>query len=156
MFYIDNLISPTIQEQLDKIEYIENQAVFLLQLLDYTAYFPDVKDEISSYCKSICNRVYDMSLFRKVAGDRAFIMQYARKCRSLKQVKNLIDALCSSIDEDVDNYDEIIDKAKDELILIEDISDFEFSDSKSKKTEDNAKTAKKTSIKDILKYKDIK
>ena len=55
MFYIDNLIIPSLQKRLDHLHEYDSQVAFLLQLLDYELNFPDKHEEISHYCKAQCN-----------------------------------------------------------------------------------------------------
>lgn len=97
MFYIDNLIIPTLQERFDSLQEYGSQVAFLLQLLDYELNFPDKESEISRYCKEQCNEVYDMSKLHRVLADKDFIKTYAASVNSIKKVKFLINRLCSDL-----------------------------------------------------------
>ena len=128
MFYIDNLIIPSLQERFDHLHEYDSQVAFLLQLLDYELNFPDMEAEISRYCKEQCNEVYDMAKLHRVLTDKAFIKNYAASVNSIKKVKLLINCLCSDLLDEMGNYDEIIQKADDEIAVFQDAGGMEFLD----------------------------
>ena len=128
MFYIDNLIIPSLQERFDHLHEYDSQVAFLLQLLDYELNFPDMEAEISRYCKEQCNEVYDMAKLHRVLTDKAFIKTYAASVNSIKKVKLLINCLCSDLLDEMGNYDEIIQKANDEIAVFQDTEEMEFMD----------------------------
>ena len=126
MFYIDNLIIPKLQERFDTLHEYGSQVAFLLQLLDYELNFPDMEAEISRYCKEQCNEVYDMAKLHRVLTDKTFIHNYAKSVNSIKKVKFLINTLCSDLLDEMGEYDEIIQKANDEIAVFQDIEGMEF------------------------------
>ena len=130
MFYIDNLIIPSLQERFDQLHEYNSQVAFLLQLLDYELNFPDKHEEISHYCKEQCNEVYDMAKLHKVLADKDFIKAYAVSVNSIKKVKLLINCLCSDILDDMGEYEELIQKANDEIAVFQDTGEMEFMDDK--------------------------
>ena len=147
VFNIDDLMCPAIQERFDKLEHIESQTVFLLQLLDYASNFPDEEAEISKYCKEKCNEVYPMGELRDVIGEKRFILDYALRVRDICEVKTLINSLCSDKLDKMDNFDMIIDSKQNVFAPIQSIDDYEFTGGKKL-----AHTTKKT-LNDIMKYK---
>ncbi len=152
MFYIDNLIIPSLQERFDHLHEYDSQVAFLLQLLDYELNFPDKHEEISHYCKAQCNEVYDMSKLHRVLTDKAFIKNYAASVNSIKKVKLLINCLCSDLLDEMGNYDEIIQKADDEIAVFQDAGGMEFLDEM--KNNDNTKEKSGNTIKRVLSMKE--
>ena len=144
MFYIDNLIIPTLQERFDQLREYDSQVAFLLQLLDYELNFPNEESEISHYCKEQCNEVYDMAKLHKVLADKNFIKAYAVSVNSIKKVKFLINRLCSDLLDEMGEYDEIIQKANDEIAVFQDIEGMEFiGDMAEKKVHKNGNSIKR-------------
>ena len=152
MFDINDLMSPKVREQFDNLSHIRSQAVFLVHLLDYTQFFPDEAEEITRYCKETANTVYDTSKFLQIQPYTEFIKDYAVRTCDINKVKDLINELCSGILHEMDNFDEIIDRAKSAFEIVESIDDFEFTDSM---YEAKSEDLNKKSLADILKYKEL-
>ncbi len=152
MFDINDLMSPKVREQFDNLSHIRSQAVFLVRLLDYTQFFPDEAEEITRYCKDTANTVYDTSKFLKIKPYTEFIKDYAVRTCDINKVKDLINELCSGILHEMDNFDEIIDRAKSAFEIVESIDDFEFTDTM---YEPKSEDTNKKSLADILKYKEL-
>lgn len=126
MFDIDNLIIPKLRERLDDISDLCNQVAFLLKFLDYDLNFPKDEAEISRYCKTRCNKVYDMSLFRSVIRDKESIVTYGKRVNSLEKTKDLINELCNDILEDTGNYDDILQNAINDTIMLQNSEEMDF------------------------------
>ena len=152
MFDINDLMTPKVRARFDKLTQIRSQAVFLLQLLDYTLYFPDEADEITRYCKDCCNEIYDTGKFLKLKSYSEFIKNYASRVHDIDMVKKLINELCSGILDEMDNLDEIIDKAQSAFEPVQSIDDYEFS---VPMPESEVNNKKKKSLADIMKYKEL-
>ena len=152
MFDINDLMTPKVRARFDKLTQIRSQAVFLLQLLDYTLYFPDEADEITRYCKDCCNEIYDTGKFLKLKSYSEFIKNYASRVHDIDEVKKLINELCSGILDEMDNLDEIIDKAQSAFEPVQSIDDYEFS---VPMPESEVNNKKKKSLADIMKYKEL-
>ena len=149
MFDINDLMTPKIRARFDKLTQIRSQAVFLLQLLDYTLYFPDEADEITRYCKDCCNEIYDTGKFLKLKSYSEFIKNYASRVHDIDEVKKLINELCSGILDEMNNLDEIIDKAQSVFDTVQSIDDYEFS----VPIPERKANSKKKTLADIMKYK---
>ena len=152
MFDINDLMTPKVRARFDKLTQIRSQAVFLLQLLDYTLYFPDEADEITRYCKDCCNEIYDTVKFLKLKSYSEFIKNYASRVHDIDEVKKLINELCSGILDEMDNLDEIIDKAQSFFEPVQSIDDYEFSVPMHESEESDKK---KKTLADIMKYKEL-
>ncbi|MBQ7752025.1 MAG: hypothetical protein IJR79_03540 [Clostridia bacterium] len=152
MFDINDLMTPKVRARFDKLTQIRSQAVFLLQLLDYTLYFPDEADEITRYCKDCCNEIYDTGKFLKLKSYSEFIKNYASRVHDIDEVKKLINELCSGILDEMDNLDEIIDKAQSVFEPVQSIDDYEFS---VPMPESKVSDKKKKTLTDIMKYKEL-
>ena len=151
MFDINDLMTPKVRTRFDKLTQIRSQAVFLLQLLDYTLYFPDEADEITRYCKDCCNEIYDTGKFLKLKSYSEYIKNYASRVHDIDMVKNLINELCSGILDEMDNLDEIIDKAQSAFEPVQSIDDYEFSVT----MPESEVSKKKKTLADIMKYKEL-
>lgn len=155
MFDINNLITPNMQRELDSLNTGEEQALFLLQLIDPEKELPEYAPEVLAEWKNATQERYDNDRYSLSEDLRVFVIKYAHFARDIEKIKMLINNLLS-VDDGVYDVDTIIGEAEKEMVLIDNIADFEFSDSKAKNTEVKAKAPRRTSIKDILKYKNIK
>ena len=90
-----------------------------------------------------------MAKLHRVLTDKTFIHNYAKSVNSIKKVKFLINTLCSDLLDEMGEYDEIIQKANDEIAVFQDTKEMEFLGEKPKA----AKTGG-NSIDRILKMKE--
>lgn len=151
MFDIENLITKSMQTRLDSIKNTDEQAVFLLRLIDFEANFKDDAVEIAKLWFENTQERYSSGEHYIDDDTKALIYRYARFTGSIEKVKNVINKLLS-IDDGVYDYDSVIAEMEEEMLLLRNIDDFEFSNGS--KTRKRAKSGLK-SIGDIMEYKKL-
>ena len=151
MFDIENLITKPIQIRLDSINNTDEQAVFLLKLIDFEANFKDDAGEIAKLWFENTQERYSSGDYYIDEDTKALIYRYARFTENIEKVKSVINKLLS-VDDGVYDYDTIIAEMEEEMLILRNISDFEFSDGVK-----NNKTAKLglKSIGEIMEYKKL-
>ena len=168
MFDVNSFMTPTLRKRFVALKSISAQAVFLLELLDYTNYFKNEADEISIYCKENDNTVFSTEKFERMWNKRDFITRYAKRVRSTERVTKLINELCSDLLNKGENFDSIIEREKSVFNVVQSIDDFQVLDkttntktdkalsaTKKEKQEKKEDTAKKRSLSEILSYKEL-
>ena len=168
MFDVNSFMTPTLRKRFDALENISAQAVFLLELLDYTNHFKNEADEISSYCKENDNTVYSTEKFKRMWDKKDFITRYAKRVRSMERVTKLINELCSDLLDKGENFDSIIEREKSVFNVVQSIDDFQvlgktantktgkdLSAAKKEKQVKKADSTKKKSLSEILSYKEL-
>jgi hypothetical protein len=147
MFDIDFLLIKPLSQQLEKIENYRDKVEFLFKVIEFDKYFSQYSDEIKDCWYEITGERYTTENYIIGRNDRLFISDYAFETRNILKVKDLINKLCS-LSDGVYDYDEIIATAENEISVIRNIDDFEFTD-----TTPTTETHKKTRLDTLLKFK---
>ena len=124
------------------------EAVFLLKLIDFEANFKDDAAEIAKLWAENTQTRYSCGDHYIDEDTKALIYRYARFTSDLEKVKNVLNKLLS-VDDGVYDYDSIIVDMEDEMLLLKNIRNFEFSDSK------KGNNTAHNSISDIMRYKNL-
>lgn len=147
MFDIDFLLIKPLSQQLEKIENYRDKVEFLFKVIEFDKYFSQYSDEIKDCWYEITGERYLTENYIIGRNDRLFISDYAFETRNIIKVKDLINKLCS-LSDGVYDYDEVIAAAENEISVIRNIDDFEFTD-----TAQATETPKKTKLDTLLKFK---
>ena len=109
LFNINDLISPSLQVQLEQTEPLGTKLEFLFQVIDFAHYFSaELVDEISSYYLTRTGERYEPIYLS--SDDKEFLYEYSAYCPDFDKVKQVLNGICSS-----ETYDECITKAQDEI-----------------------------------------
>ncbi|MBQ7266147.1 MAG: hypothetical protein IJS61_08620 [Firmicutes bacterium] len=133
-FDINNLVSPSVRNDYLSIKDPEEKADFLLKLLDYEVNFKDKADDIASYFNDHSCVEYDPMVLRPVVKAKENICSYAAETKDIKKTIRLINDLCDDCILENDNFETIIDKAKSEFSMIDDLNGAEFTFEEKKST----------------------
>jgi hypothetical protein len=149
MFDIDFLLIKPLSEQLEKIEDYREKAEFLFKVIEFDKFFSQYSEKIRDCWNRIAEEKYITENYIISRSDRLFIADYAYETRDILKVKDLINKLCN-LSDGVYDYDEVIATAENEIAVIRNIDDFEFTDTAM--AEEKAKP-KKTKLDTLLKFK---
>lgn len=156
MFDINDLIIPSIQQQLVSYKSIEEQAVFLWKLVNFGRNFPKDEEAVTKAWKEKHNDNYPSAELYKITDAKPIIIDCAVRSKNIDEVKQLLNELCNDILDEMGNFDNIVSQEPEKMYYINNIDKFDSIDEElNDKAAGKSSRGKTNSINRILNFSEI-